>query len=567
MHYRSGRPIWAGILIVAVYFALIPWALNGVGQLIGPVGTDVHIPLITVPVGLFLCLLGIYVAARGYMILAVAGKNWPGGKPMFLVKDYTYRVVRHPIYWGYTVYWIGRSILQESVGLLIASGIMGAVFALAAMIEEKDLAARFGSEYEEYRKHVPVLVPSLSALEADRVAMNNVVLLTMTLVRPIAEIFWRVRAVGMENIPREGPLVLASNHMTNADPYVLGLFCTRMVHFITADEVFRHPLGRWLFGAWGAICKKKWARDVSVIRTMKSYSDKGEAIGIFPQGQYNWDGGVNVVADEVYRVLKFIGAPVVPCTFAGAHEAWPAWSFLPAMSDWEVRFFEPVHPKDYPDAASFRHALESKMFSTAKHPPVARRAMASHKGITTVAWGCVRCGGGASLRETDEGLKCSKCGAEWKITRDLKIVDKATGRAMQEAEFRNTLLDMLAEGRMDDAPGGAINLSRRAKAYQIKSSDLLVKVGEGILKLDNQQMTFMGDQRTVEIPVSDVDFTFINAAGHLVVSGPKGAFQFDIEGDSNLRWEDYLFFARGVRVRGWKTSEEVRARSREYHCH
>jgi len=572
--YRAGRPLWAGVLLFALYFLALPWVLRTIAGWIAPhVAAEMHAAAtakyLTVALGVAACALGAYVAVRGHFILAHMGKNWPGGRTLYLVDTHTYRFVRHPVFWGYTLFWVGRALIAGSWPLMAACALMAIGFAAAAAMEEAGLARRFGGDYAAYRSSVRCIVPNFRALADDVRDMPNVALFMVTVSRIIGEGLWRIRAVGMENIPRKGPVVFASNHMTNADTYVLGLFSTRMIYYVTADEIFRHPFGRWFFGAQGAIRKKKWARNVSVLRAMKSIVASGGAVGIFPQGQYNWDGGKNVVGDEVYRVLHFLDAPVVPSTFVGAHEAWPAWSFWPAMCDWEVRFFEPVHPRDYPDVATFREALESKMFSTHGAPPVARRGLISHKGITTVLWGCIRCGGAATLRETREGLVCSKCHSEFTIGPDLKITDKANGRAMVEEQYRATLLKMLADGQMEDSRGGALTLRCEAKAYKIESTDLLTKVGEGVLTLTDEQLTLAGaDGAGIELPVSDITFTFLNAAGHLVISaGPHGVFQFALVGDSNLRLEDYLMHAKGAAVRAWPTPQETRARAHERHQH
>ena len=571
--YRPGRPLWAGLLLTGLYFIAIPWALRTVAGYIAPyvsdsMATATVAAYVLVPLGVILSVLGAYVAVRGHFILAHMGKGWPGGRTLFLVDTNTYRFVRHPVYWGYTLFWIGRALAAASWSLMAASGVMALVFIAVAAAEEADLARRFGQDYTAYRRSVGWLIPDFKTLLDDMRDIPNVALFMISVSRAIGEALWRVRAVGMENIPRKGPVVFASNHMTNADPYVIGLFGTRMIHYVTADEVFRHPFGRWFFGAQGAIRKKKWTRNVSVLREMKDIVSKGGAVGIFPQGQYNWDGGKNVVGDEVYRVLHFLDAPVVPSTFVGAHEAWPAWSFWPAMGDWEVRFFEPVHPRDYPDIADFREALESKMFSTHGAPPVARRGLRSHKGITIVMWGCIRCGGVATLSETREGVVCSKCHSEFTIGADLKITDRTNGRAMTEWQYRSTLLKMLADGELEDSRDGVLCFRRRAKAFKIESTDLLTRVGEGELTVTNDQLTLDvgGGGDALEIPIADITFTFLNAAGHLVVSaGPHGVFQFALEGDSNLRLEDYLMYARGNVIRTWPTPEEIRARARERH--
>jgi 1-acyl-sn-glycerol-3-phosphate acyltransferase/protein-S-isoprenylcysteine O-methyltransferase Ste14 len=554
-------------LQAAFYLVILPSRMARMSAALDASLPAMPLPAVSTALGTILTAFGAYVAIRAFLVLSYVGKNWPGGHTSYIVDKHIYAFVRHPLFWGYTLFWIGVGLWMRSPGRVILAALLGLAFAAwAKLVEEPRLASAFGERYDDYRRSVPGLFPRWAALIADAEGLDIVALLAVFLVRLLASFLWRIRAVGVENIPTEGPVVFASNHMSIADPYAIGLFVNRMIHYVTADEAFRSPVLRWFLRANRAIPKRKWGRDISAIRAMRDHLKAGETVGIFPQGQYNWDGGCNIVSDEVYRVLHYLGAPVVPITSLGAHECWPAWSAGPAFCEWEVRFFPPVNPCDYESATEFRRAIESKMFSLVGHPPVPRRALASHKGITIVAWGCINCGGAATLRETRSGLECSKCGARWTVTRDLRIVDDKTGRAMTESEYRSALIQKLRSGEMEDAPDGVFSLARPARAWRLGSSSSITDLGVGTLRLANDALTFSGSEGAVEVPISDINFSFLDADAHLVVSEPGGAYELDIKDDSTLRWEDYLMAARGLTMRRWPTAEEIRTRSRERHC-
>lgn len=569
VHDRAS--IWMPFLFglqAAFYLVILPGGMAKMSTTLDASLPAMPLPVVSTAIGTILTVFGAYVAIRAFLILSYVGKNWPGGHTSYIVDRYIYAFVRHPLFWGYTLFWIGIGLWMRSPGRVILAALLGLAFAAwAKLVEEPRLASAFGERYEDYRRSVPRLFPRWAALIADADELDIVALLAVFLVRLLASFLWRIRAVGVENIPTEGPVVFASNHMSIADPYAIALFVNRMIHYITADEAFRNPVLRWFLRANRAIPKRKWGRDISAIRAMRDHVRAGSAVGIFPQGQYNWDGGCNIVSDEVYRVLHYLGAPVVPITSLGAHECWPAWSAGPAFCEWEVRFFPPVHPCDYESVADFRREIESKMFSLVGHPPVPRRALASHKGITMVAWGCTNCGGATALKETRSGLECSKCGARWTVTSDLRIVDEKTGTAMTESEYRSALIQKLRNGEMEDAPDGVFNLSRTARVWRLGSSSSVTALGIGTLRLNNDVLTFSGSEGAadVEAPISNINFTFLDADAHLVVSEPGGAYEFDIENDSTLRWEDYLMVARGLTIRRWPTAEEIRARSRQRH--
>jgi methanethiol S-methyltransferase len=70
-----------------------------------------------------------------------------------------YKRVRHPLYFGFAIaFW---AIPTMTVGHLLFAGVMTGYMALAAVIEERDLVAFFGHEYQAYREHVPMFVPRL----------------------------------------------------------------------------------------------------------------------------------------------------------------------------------------------------------------------------------------------------------------------------------------------------------------------------------------------------------------------------------------------------------------------
>jgi len=561
--------VWAPFffgLQAAFYLVILPGGMARLSETLGMSLPAMPLPAVGTAIGAILTALGAYVTIRAFLVLSYVGKNWPGGQTTYIVDRYIYSFVRHPLFWGYTLFWIGVGLWMRSPGHVILAALLGLGFAAwALLVEEPRLVSAFGKRYEDYRRSVPGLVPRWAALIEDAGELDIVALLAVFLVRLLASFLWRIKAVGVENIPTEGPVVFASNHMSIADPYAIGLYVNRMIHYVTADEAFRSPLLKWFLRANRAIPKRKWGRDISAIRAMRNHLKAGETVGIFPQGQYNWDGGCNIVSDEVYRVLHYLGAPVVPITSLGAHECWPAWSAGPAFCEWEVRFFPPVNPCDYESVADFRREIESKMFSLVGHPPIPRRALASHKGITMVAWGCMSCGGAATLKETKSGLECSKCGARWTVTRDLRIIDEKTGRSMTESEYRSALIQKLRAGEMEDAPDGVFDLSRTAHAWRIGLSQGVADLGVGTLRLASGALSFSGSEgaTSVEVLISDINFSFLDADAHLVVSEPGGAYELAIEGDSTLRWEDYLMAARGLTIRRWPTAEEIRARARE----
>ena len=117
---------------------------------------------------------------------------------------------------------------------------------------------------------------------------------------------------------------------------------------------------------------------------------------------------------------------------------------------------------------------------------------------------------------------------------------------------------------MDGALDGDFRIECTAMCYRIESTRRLKSLGRGTLRLSRTALAFeagregdQGEERIapLEVPLDSIDFTYLNLANHLVVVGPHGAVQFKVEGDSPVRWEDYVSAARGATIRQWKVRE------------
>jgi len=97
-------------------------------------------------------------------------------------------------------------------------------------------------------------------------------------------IFVRVRAVGKENIPKDGSLVLCSNHIGIKDVFLIGITYPRQLFFLTKKEWFSIPVMRGVMKAWGAIPLDRAGKDVGALKNAVVVAKEGKTLAIFPQG-------------------------------------------------------------------------------------------------------------------------------------------------------------------------------------------------------------------------------------------------------------------------------------------
>ena len=93
-----------------------------------------------------------------------------------------------------------------------------------------------------------------------------------------------MRAVGKENIPKDGSLVLCANHIGIKDVFLIGITYPRQLFFLSKKEWFSVPVMSSIMRAWGAIPLDRGGRDVGALKNAVTVAKEGKTIALFPQG-------------------------------------------------------------------------------------------------------------------------------------------------------------------------------------------------------------------------------------------------------------------------------------------
>jgi 1-acyl-sn-glycerol-3-phosphate acyltransferase len=137
----------------------------------------------------------------------------------------------------------------------------------------------------------------------------------------------------IDEIPREGPLILAANHASNLDAVVLGSWLMprlgRRIHWLGKKELFDWPLVGWAAANGGVHPVDRGAADVEAFRLAKRILDEGHILFVFPEGTRSPDGGLQEAQDGVAVLAIRTGAPIVPLAIAGSNRVWPKGQKLP----------------------------------------------------------------------------------------------------------------------------------------------------------------------------------------------------------------------------------------------
>ena len=175
-------------------------------------------------------------------------------------------------------------------------------------------------------------------------------LLTRTVLAPVARLIYRPVIEGQENIPRKGPLLLASNHLSFIDSFVIPLVAPRRVVFLAKSEYFTAPGIRglwmhWLFTAMGAVPVQRGTTGGAAqegLDKAREVLQKGLAFGIYPEGTRSRDGRLYRGRTGVAWLALTAGCPVVPVALSGTADIQPVGSRLLRIRRITVRFGEPL---------------------------------------------------------------------------------------------------------------------------------------------------------------------------------------------------------------------------------
>ncbi len=174
-------------------------------------------------------------------------------------------------------------------------------------------------------------------------AKENLTYRTLRLIaRGTLKPLFRLRIEGAEHVPREGPVLIASNHLSTLDPVVLAYGLPRPVAFIAKAELFRMPLLSWLLPRIYAIPLERGAGDLSAIKAAIRALNQGLAFGIFPEGTRSRTGKLQPFKTGAAAIAARTGALVVPAAVIGSDKAWPVGGGPRPLKPVRVRFGRPL---------------------------------------------------------------------------------------------------------------------------------------------------------------------------------------------------------------------------------
>ena len=153
-------------------------------------------------------------------------------------------------------------------------------------------------------------------------------------------LLWRVRAIGLENVPASGPLVLAPNHFSQMDHFFVGVYLRRKIRFMAKSQLFGPPVLTYVYKHGGVFPVRRGHHDEEAFQTVRRLLDQGEMLLVYAEGGRSRSQQLGQPKPGIGRIALESGVPIVPVAIKGSEYA-RQWKKL-RFPKTTVQFGEPL---------------------------------------------------------------------------------------------------------------------------------------------------------------------------------------------------------------------------------
>ncbi|MEW6404817.1 MAG: lysophospholipid acyltransferase family protein [Chloroflexota bacterium] len=162
------------------------------------------------------------------------------------------------------------------------------------------------------------------------------------LIKLVFSLFMNLEVRGLEHFPMDGPVIVASNHVTNFDVFPMQLALPRPIFFMGKSELFKFFLTDILFRNLGAFPVYRGEKDTWALRHAAKVLVHGQTLGMFPEGTRSKGRGLGVAKTGTARLAIEGDCPIVPMAVTGSDQF---FKHFPRRTRVTVTFLPPLFPK------------------------------------------------------------------------------------------------------------------------------------------------------------------------------------------------------------------------------
>ena len=186
-------------------------------------------------------------------------------------------------------------------------------------------------------------------------------------------LIYRVRAIGVESVPKAGPLLLAPNHFSQMDHFFIGLYLRRKVRFMAKSQMFGPALLTYIYKHGGVFPVRRGHHDEEAFKTAFTILEQGGMLLVYAEGGRSRSGELGEAKPGIGRIALHSGVPVVPVAIYGSAKVrrWKRLRF-PKVT---VQFGEPLSfPVEEGASRERQQEVASEIFA---------RTRAMYEGLAT----------------------------------------------------------------------------------------------------------------------------------------------------------------------------------------
>jgi len=173
-------------------------------------------------------------------------------------------------------------------------------------------------------------------------------------------LWFRVRVSGSEQIPAEGPAIVAPNHKNFLDPLFIGIATRRRVRYMAKVELFKRPLGSLLLRL-GAFPVRRGEADAEALETARAILAAGGLVVVFPEGtRVEAADALGSPHHGAGRLALETGAPIVPAAITGTSHLWRG--ALPKLKRVQLAFLPAIAPYPPGDRDQLSELIDERMW-------------------------------------------------------------------------------------------------------------------------------------------------------------------------------------------------------------
>jgi 1-acyl-sn-glycerol-3-phosphate acyltransferase len=134
---------------------------------------------------------------------------------------------------------------------------------------------------------------------------------------PILVLIFRTRCIDSEKVPPEGPVIIAPNHFSFMDHFLIAVYMRRKVHFVAKSQLFKRPM-QFVYTHGGVFPVRRGHRDQEMFKTAHNLLGRGKVIVMYAEGGRSRSGELGEAKPGIGRLALESGAAVVPAAIAGS---------------------------------------------------------------------------------------------------------------------------------------------------------------------------------------------------------------------------------------------------------